>query len=82
MVCVAPVVVEVLAAPAYVRNAGVGIEDLQRLSAHLFETLTAEFGERRLVVPPHPLERFVAGDVLEPKVGVLVHPTIVTVGVV
>ena len=82
VVRVAPVVVEELTAPSYVGDAGVGVEDFQRLGAHALETFTAELGQRRFVVCVHPGERVVAGDVLEPEVGVVVHGTIVTAGVV
>jgi hypothetical protein len=67
---VAPVVVEILAPSPHVRDPGVGVEDLECLGAHLLETLAAEFVERRFVVLLHPLERIVAGDVLEPQIRV------------
>ncbi len=70
---VAPEVVEVLAAAPHVRDAGIGVEHLQRFGAHLLEPVAAQLGERGLVVLAHPVQRVVAGDVLEPQVGVVSH---------
>ncbi len=42
------------------------------IGAHLLEALAAELGDRRLVVRAHPGEGVVAGDVLEPEVGVAI----------
>ncbi len=69
---VAPEVVEVVAAADHVGNAGVGVEHLERLGAHPFEILVAKARQRRLVARPHPIQRLVAGDVLEPQVRIVV----------
>ena len=79
---VAPEVVEVVAASAHVRDAGIGVEHFERLGAHLLEAVAAELGERGLVVLAHPVQRVVAGDVLEPQVRVVVvHEPILAVPV-
>ena len=66
---VAPEVVQVIAAAADVRDARIGVEHLERLGAHLLEPFTGELGERGFVAPANPVQRVVAGDVLEPEVG-------------
>ena len=60
-----------LAAADHVRDAGVGVEHLERLDAHPLELGVAEAGQRRLVAGAHPIQRLLAGDVLEPQVGVV-----------
>ena len=67
---VAPEVVQPVAAAADVRNPRIGVEYLERLGAHLLEAFVAQRGKRRLVVAADPVQRVVAGDVLEPEVGV------------
>ena len=69
---VAPEVVQILAAAPHVRNAGIGVEHLQRLGAHLLEPLVAEFVGCRFVVLPHPVQRVGTGDVFEPQVRVFI----------
>ena len=66
---IAPEVVQVLAATPHIRDARIGVEHLQRLGAHLLEPVAAELGESGLVVLAHPVQRVVAGDVLEPQIG-------------
>ena len=67
---VAPEVVKVVAAAHHVGDPGVGVEHLERLGAHPLELPVAELRQGRLVVRAHPVQRLVAGDVLQPQVGV------------
>ena len=67
---IAPKVVEVFAAPGHIRNAGIGVEHLECLGAHLFEQRTAELRQRRIVVGAHPIQCLVVGDFFQPQVGV------------
>ena len=67
---VAPEVVQILAAPPYIRDAGVGVEHLERLSAHRVEPPASQLLKRRVVASSHPLQRVLAGDVLKPEIRV------------
>jgi hypothetical protein len=66
VVRIGPEVVQELAAPLHPQDPGVGVEHLQRLSAHPFEPFTTEFGQRQVAVLTHPLQRPLTSDVLQP----------------
>ncbi len=65
-----------VAAPAHIGDAGIGVEHLERLGTHLLEVVTTESGDRGLVVCAHPGQRVVAGDVLEPQIRIVFHTPI------
>jgi hypothetical protein len=68
---VPPEVVQVLAAAAHIWDAGIGVEHVERLGAHLLEVLAAELGHGRLVASAHPVQCVLAGDVLQPQVRIV-----------
>ena len=71
---VAPEVVVVLAALGHVGNAGVGIEDVQQVLAHLFEAgISGQLLFGNGVSGADPVQGLFAFDVLKPQVGVVVH---------
>src|SRR5580693_4246038 len=81
MVGVAPKVVQMVAAPHDIGNPGIGVQHLECLLAESLESVTAQFGEGRVVVLAHPVQRGLARDVLEPQEGVRgTHPVIVSGG--
>ena len=73
VVGIAPEVVQVLAAPPHVGDAGIGVEHLEGLGPQLLEAIVAKLVDGRLVVPAHPVQGVVAGDVLQPQIGVVRH---------
>ncbi len=70
---VLPEVVEVPVAPAHVRDAVVGVEDLADPVAQLGEPGRAgQLGDGLRVALPHPVQRSVPRDVLQPEVRVVI----------
>ena len=70
---VAPEVVEVLTAAAYVGNAAVGVEHFQGFGAHPLEQFAAQFGGGGVIAGPHPIQGALVVDVLQPQIRVLHH---------
>ena len=70
---VAPEVVQVVPATPYVGDAGVGVENFQRLGSQSLELGAAELGDAGVVALPHPAQGVVAVDVFQPEIGVRDH---------
>ena len=76
VVGVPPEVVEVVATAPDVRDAGIRVEDLECLRAHLLGTVRRRVPRASVrCVGGHPVERGVTADVLQPQVRVFSHGT-------